>query len=276
MLKSLIAPPPGFELRYDEPKGAAALIPYQGVMWQVLANPLTLYIGGIAAVILELAEPSVRSGVWDHSSFRSAPLLRMRRTGHAALIGAYAPRAEAEALIARVVKIHNSVSGQTPTGQSYHANDPRLLTWVHATALAGFAASYHHFYCPLTTSEHDQMFAEGYETARLYGANTPPRSQAEWQELLQMTALEDHPILDEFLTIMEEAPILPKALRPLQRLIARAAVEITPPAVRDHFPSLQHRRLKTGEATALRWACRLAPLATPKDYPPKSAAKRFT
>ncbi|WP_246733087.1 oxygenase MpaB family protein [Rhizobium laguerreae] len=59
-------------------------------------------IGGIAAVILEVAESSVRSGVWDHSSFRKDAVMRLRRTGAAAKMTVYGPRAEAERMIARV------------------------------------------------------------------------------------------------------------------------------------------------------------------------------
>ncbi|HXP64048.1 MAG TPA: oxygenase MpaB family protein, partial [Steroidobacteraceae bacterium] len=61
-----------------------ALVSTDSVSWRILKNPVALYVGGTAAVILELAEPSVRAGVWEHSSFRSNPLTRMRRTGRAA------------------------------------------------------------------------------------------------------------------------------------------------------------------------------------------------
>ena len=35
-----------------------------------LQNPLSLFIGGVTAVIMELAEPRVRTGVWEHTTFR--------------------------------------------------------------------------------------------------------------------------------------------------------------------------------------------------------------
>ena len=38
--------------------------------WRVFKNPLSLFIGGITAVIMELAEPRVRTGVWEHTTFR--------------------------------------------------------------------------------------------------------------------------------------------------------------------------------------------------------------
>jgi uncharacterized protein (DUF2236 family) len=35
----------------------------------VFKNPLSLFIGGVTAVIMELAEPRVRTGVWEHTTF---------------------------------------------------------------------------------------------------------------------------------------------------------------------------------------------------------------
>jgi uncharacterized protein (DUF2236 family) len=40
------------------------------VSWSVFKNPVSLFIGGVTAVIMELADPRVRTGVWEHTSFR--------------------------------------------------------------------------------------------------------------------------------------------------------------------------------------------------------------
>jgi len=93
----------------------------------VFKNPLSLFIGGVAAVIMELAEPRVRTGVWEHTTFRVHPVRRLRRTGLAAMITVYAARSKAEATIARVRRMHDRIAGLTPTGKAYHANDPELL-----------------------------------------------------------------------------------------------------------------------------------------------------
>lgn len=50
---------------------------------------MALLVGGIAAVILELAEPRVHTGVWEHSLFRSDPVRRLQRTGLAAMATVY-------------------------------------------------------------------------------------------------------------------------------------------------------------------------------------------
>ena len=66
------------------PPGAPALYAPDSLAWQVFKNPVALFVGGITAVLLELAEPRVRSGVWGHSIFPTDPITRMRRTGAAA------------------------------------------------------------------------------------------------------------------------------------------------------------------------------------------------
>ena len=76
----LLAPDPGIDFR--NPPGEAAMVGPDSVSWQVFRNPVTMFIGGVAAVLLELGEPRVRTGVWEHSSFRRDPA--GRRTGRCA------------------------------------------------------------------------------------------------------------------------------------------------------------------------------------------------
>jgi len=275
-LAALLAPPPGLEVDFASPSGAEALVPADSVSWRIFANPVTLFIGGVTAVILELAEPSVRAGVWDHSSFRSEPLTRLRRTGAAAMITVYAPREEAAAMIARVVALHERVRGELPDGRPYRANDPRLLTWVQATATFGFAQAYHRYAAPLREAERSAAFAEGSAAAQLFGATGAPKSRAEWDALLAKTlpTLEPSPALGEFLQIMRSTPILPGPLRPLQRLLVRAAVEILPPQVRRRL-LLGEDGLRRGERLAVQSLARLAGRIPLPSSPPAQARRRM-
>ncbi|WP_426175742.1 oxygenase MpaB family protein [Massilia sp. TWR1-2-2] len=124
---------------FSQPAGEPSLALPGGVSWRIFANPVALFIGGVAAVLLALAEPSVRSGVRDHRNVERDPGLRLRRTGFAAMMTVYGRRSAAEKLIERVVRMHGHVEGSTPEGVAYHANDPRLLDWVQATAVFGFS-----------------------------------------------------------------------------------------------------------------------------------------
>lgn len=275
-IRELMAPPPGMAFDFSQPAGEPALAPRDGVAWQVFANPVALFIGGVAAVLLELAEPSVRAGVWDHSSFRRDPVMRLRRTGFAAMMTVYGPRTAAEALIARVVRMHGRVEGSTPDGGRYHASDPRLLDWVHATATFGFTEAYHRYVRKLSAAEKDAAFAEGRPAALLYGAGGSPASWHEWEALLAATApgLRGSETLAAFLHTMGAAPIAPAPLRRLQSLLLRAAVEIVPEPVRS-LPELRGQGLRPGEGWLVGVLARSAGLLPLGDTPPVQAARRL-
>jgi uncharacterized protein (DUF2236 family) len=152
---SLFAPPGMPATDFTWPAGESALIGPDSVSWRVFKNPVTLFIGGVAAVILELAEPSVRDGVWQHSSFRTDALSRLQRTGLAAMLTVYGPRSKAEAMIAGVVRAHGRVRGTTSGGRPYTATDPELLDWVQATATFGFTIAYSRYARRLSAAEID-------------------------------------------------------------------------------------------------------------------------
>lgn len=275
-LQELLRPPAGMAFDFSQPPGEPALTPPDGISWRIFANPVALFIGGVTAVLLELAEPSVRAGVWDHGGFQRDPLARLRRTGFAAMMTVYGPRPAAEQMIAHVVRMHGRVQGTTPAGVAYRANDPRLLDWVHATAAFGFIEAYHRYVQPLSAADKDAAFAEGQASAALYGATGAPASWAAWDALLARTApgLEGSAILADFLRIMTETAILPAPLRGLQRLLVRAAVEIAPAPVRA-LPQLRGHGLRFGEAALVRALARGAMLLPLGDTPPRQAARRL-
>lgn len=276
LLRDTVAPPPGVRpVDFTAPVGAAALFAPDSVTWRVMKNPVALVIGGVAAVILELAEPRVRTGVWEHTSFRRDPVTRMRRTGYAAMATVYAPAAAAEALIAGVVRAHDRVEGRTPAGDPYRANDEELLNWVHATAGFGFFEAYRRFVRPLSAEELDALYAEGAVAAALYGAHGAPTSAAAMEEYFDVMRgkLERSDIVFEFLDIVRAAPILP--LRGVQRMMVRAAVEITPPWARDLLGLGRAYGLRRGEAALLRAIGAVSDRFAIEDAPPAQACVRM-
>lgn len=226
---------PNSRIDFSEPKGEPALVSPDSVSWRIFKNPVALFIGGVAAVLLELAEPRVRSGVWDHTTFRTDPVGRLKRTGLAAMITVYGARSVSEPMIARVRRMHDHVKGATPSGVSYRASDPELLAWVQATAAFGFIEAYAAYVAPLSDSERDRYFEEGRAAAHLYGAKDSPRSLAEWRTLYERMApqLERSDIVFEFLSIMNKAEALPGAMRRAQGTLIRAAVDLVPHDARD-------------------------------------------
>jgi uncharacterized protein (DUF2236 family) len=228
------------------------------VSWRVFKNPVVLFVGGVAAVVLELAEPRVRTGVWEHTSFREQPLERLRRTALATVMTVYGPRRRAEAMIAGVNRLHARVGGLTPEGEPYRASDTELLDWVQATAVFGFLEAYAAYVEPLNARDRDRFYAEGRPAACLFGATGAPDSQAALSALFARMhdRLGPSPIVHEFLHIARHMPGLPRALRPLQALLVDAALQIVPPAIRQRLGI--DRELAAWQRGTVRLAARTA------------------
>ena len=226
--------PEGRAVDFSQPRGEAALVPADSVSWRVFGNPVSLLIGGTTAVLLELAEPRVRSGVWDHTTFRTDPLKRMRRTGLAAMVTVYGSRSLAEGMIAGIRRMHEKVSGTTPAGIPYRADDPELLRWVHSTAAFGFMEAYQVYVTPLDAAARDQYYAEGAPVSQLYGAADPPGSEPEMRGYFgeMRSRLEPSPIIHEFLDIMAGLPLAPGPFRFLNQSVIRASIALLPAEIR--------------------------------------------
>ncbi len=257
------------------PPGEAALASPDSVSWQVFKNPVSLFIGGITAVLLELAEPRVRSGVWDHTSFRTDPLPRMKRTGMAAMVTVYGARSVAERMIAGVGRMHGRVAGVTPDGLAYRADDPELLDWVQATASYGFMQAYHRFVRPLSQAERDRFYTEAAPSATLYGAVGAPRSEAEQEAQFQAMRpkLEPSAIVLEFLEIVAKVKSLPPGLRWFQAMLVRAAVSTLPDWTQAQL-GIADRGLRKGEAKIIGVLGRTADRIALKSAPPAQASVR--
>lgn len=267
----------GPAIDFSRPAGEPALTTPESISWLVFKNPAAVFIGGVAAVILELAEPRVRTGVWKHTSFRTAPLERLRRTGLAAMMTVYGPRRQAEAMIAGIGRRHSAIVGTTLDGQRYRADDPELLTWVHATASFGFLEAYHVFARPVGLIDRDRYYAEGQDAARLYGAIGAPASQAAVDAIFEAMRpqLEASPIVFEFLAIMQRMPALPSPFRPIQRLFVKAAVEITPAWLRERLGLDERWHPRPWEKRLVALACQAADRLVVRSSPAVQSCRRL-
>ena len=262
---------------FDRPLGSPSLFAPDSVSWRIFKNPIALYIGGITAVILELAEPRIRAGVWDHTSFRSAPLRRIRRTGFAALATVYGPRDQACDMIGRVRSIHNQIKGMNEQGDEYSASDPELLSWVHATASFGFSEAYHQYVMPLTRCERDGFFNEAHTSAELYGAPNAPRS------LDAFDALQDEffenlcpsGALITFIEMMGRIHALPGPMAKLEPLFVKAAISLLPPRLRRRLGLLDQWDLGVLDAKLIGSMGNLADRFLLRNHPAARACERL-
>lgn len=262
---------------FTHPPGEPALAAPGSVSWRVCKNPLTVFIGGVAGVLLELAEPRVRSGVWEHTTFRTQPLARLQRTGMAAMMTVYGPRSRTEAMIAGVRRLHARVHGIADDGRAYRADDTELLDWVQATAAFGFLRAYERYVQPLDPAARDAFYAEGGHAARLYGAVGAPDTQAAVDSLFEQMrpGLGPSPTLDEFLHIVRHMPALPAPLRPLQGVLTRAAVEILPEPMRRQLALTGRGNLSAWQRSMVRGAARALDRTVLRTHPAVQSCLRL-
>ncbi|OWK28201.1 oxygenase MpaB family protein [Sphingomonas mucosissima] len=267
----------GYQVDYLRPVGEPGLAPPSSPQWRVFKNPIAIAIGGVAAVLLEFADARIRSGVWDHSTYKLDPIGRSKRTGIAAMAGVFGPASAARRIIGGVNRMHRKVVGETPSGEAYRALDPELLDWVSATATYGFLEAYHRFVAPVSEENRRAYYRDGEPIARLYGVENPLTSDADFFAMLDalLPRFEPHPINLEFLAIIQSGKAAPAVPKVLHRALARAAISLLPDAVRQRLELGAEFDLTVTDKLLLRTAGKLADKVRTRHSPAWQAAQRL-
>lgn len=141
-----------------------------------LGRERVMLLGGPRALLLQVAHPLVAAGVAEHSSFRSDPLLRLRRTLDSTLTLIFGTTEEASMAADRINTVHRQVhgklseaAGRFAAGTPYDATDPELLLWVHATLVDTTFTVYTRFVTPLSNAELERAYEESKTAARMLG-----------------------------------------------------------------------------------------------------------
>jgi uncharacterized protein (DUF2236 family) len=269
--------PAAYQVDFANPPGEPALLDPDSPHWRIYKNPIALGIGGVAAVLLEFADARIRSGVWDHSIYPRDPIGRSRRTGAVALAGVYGPASRAREIIQSVNRLHARVKGETPAGEGYKALDPELLDWVGATAAYGFVTAYDRFVEPLSEADKARYYRDGARIGKLYGAQTLLGSTDDFFEMMEklLPRFEPHPIVEEFLGIIQSGTAAPSVPRFLHIALGRAAVSLLPEVVRDRLRLGRRYDLTMIDRIALKAAAYLAERKVDPATPQCQAALRL-
>ncbi|MDQ1446142.1 MAG: hypothetical protein QOI20_2606 [Acidimicrobiaceae bacterium] len=131
-----------------------------------------LLLGGGRALLMQLAHPSVASGVAEHSDFKANPYARLQRTLEATYTIVFGSVDAAERAAAAVRAVHDRVQGP-----GYSANDPELLLWVHATLVDTAMRVYGRFVRPLSDADAESYYRDSKAVAALLGC--PVEAQPE-------------------------------------------------------------------------------------------------
>lgn len=165
---------------------ADALFAPDSEAWRVNGDVVTMMIGGVAGLLLQMLHPAVLAGVWDHSDFRADMHGRLRRTAKFIAITTYDHAAAGRAAIDKVNRIHARLRGTLPDGTPYRVSDPHLLAWVHVTETASFLDAWIRYAEPtMSLVRQDAYFAEMARIAEALGADPVPRTRAGAEALIQ-------------------------------------------------------------------------------------------
>jgi uncharacterized protein (DUF2236 family) len=242
-----------------------ALFARGSVTRRVHGDVISMSVGGVTALLLQMLHPRVLAGVWDHSSFRGDMIGRLRRTARFIAQTSFADRSIGEAAIERVREVHRHVHGVLPDGTPYSAEDPDLLAWVHVTEMWSFLAAWQRYGVPLTPAEQDVYFDEVALIGEALGADPVPRSRAAADALIATMRgeLVANARTREVgrLVLGQRAPNL--AIAPIQAMVFAAAVDLLPDWARAMHaldaPRLARPALRAGTlglARTVRWAFR--------------------
>jgi uncharacterized protein (DUF2236 family) len=219
----------------------------ESVIRRVGNSPLTPFLGGGPAVLLQVAHPLVAAGVVQHSDYQGDLWRRLGRTLRALYLIAFGTKPEAERAGEIVRAVHSRVAGTTttrlgrfPPGTRYSASDPELMLWVHATLVHCSLQVYERFVRPLGPEDEERYYGEMALVAELFGtpAAAIPRSLAEFREYLgaelaSPTLTVTRPAR-EVAAVIHEAN-LPAPMRVLVPAHRLATAGLLPPRLREEY-----------------------------------------
>jgi uncharacterized protein (DUF2236 family) len=236
----------------------------RSVAWRVHGDVTAMMVGGVAGLLLQMLHPAVLAGVWDHSNFRADMHGRLRRTARFIATTTYGGRDEAEAIMARIRRIHDKVNGTLPDGTPYRANDPALLAWVHLTETTTFLDAWMRYAEPgMSLRDQDRYYAEMAQVGQALGADPTPVTRAQARRQMEATRPQmrtDERTREVARLVLHQQAATPLA-EPLQALTMQAGIDLLPAwARRMHgfqAPGLRRPLVRTatlGIAKTLRWA----------------------
>lgn len=231
----------------------------------VHADIVSMMVGGIRSLLLQMLNPSALQGVLDHSNFREDMHGRLRRTAKFIAVTTFAHRDEAMAAVARVNRIHGAVGGTLPDGSRYAATDPRTLAWVHVAEATSFLAAYlRHVRPEMPGHEQDEYYRQFAVIARALGADPLPIDRREAELLFRELRRDLRPspeareVAD--LVLNQRTQGAPPAV---QALLGAEAVALLPSFARamlalekPGLSALPARAATWGMGKTLRWAFR--------------------
>jgi len=249
------------------PPGDPGLFGAGSAAWAVHGDFPAMMVGGVGALLMQMLHPGALGGVWDHSDWRRDTAGRLRRTAQFVAATTYGSTATADAMIARVRRVHDRVAGTLPDGTPYSANDPALLTWVHVCEAWCFLQSYRRYRDPgFPAARQERYLREMADLARRLGADDVPETRVAVERYFQVMRprLAADARVEEVRAALIGQESRAPGMMAAQTALMQAGVDLLPPwAARMHgleTPALARPAIRLaagGTGAVLRWA--LAP-----------------
>ena len=229
------------------------------VSWRAFATPAGA-IGGATAVLMQMIHPKVVRMIDQASSVREKPEERARLTSEYLSTIIYGDTASAERAGEILRGIHSRKQAVDPiSGETYTANEPDLLLWVHCTLVWAMLAACQRWGPAFTASERDRFVDEQRMAARLVGIDpeAAPRNVAGLDAYMAaMLPQLGYVTATRFMREMMVPPKLPFTPAGLVQLVmTRAAVDLLPPEVQDlygfRWSGLNHVLVQLGSAALM-------------------------
>lgn len=238
--------------------------------WRLNRESMLLLGAGPRALLLQIAHPLVAEGVAQHSDFLADPWSRLSATLRSYLRIVYGTAGAARAEIRRLNQLHRDIAGEVRDeaardrhGARYHARDPELSLWVHATLVDSTIAAYEAWIEPLPADRRARYYDETLPIGRAFGIppDLLPADLAAFEAYLDRTLDPGGPIVvgetaRELAATILRPPLGP-AVRPwLGDLAAR--LDAIPSAAYDWlmWPAIGLLPAAVREDYGLRWGLR--------------------
>jgi uncharacterized protein (DUF2236 family) len=157
----------------------------QDAIWRVHGDT-SVFIGAIRALLLQSLHPVAMQAVAEHAGFDADFWGRFQRTSRYVALTTYGTVPDAERAIAAVRAIHRRVTGTTPDGTPYSADDPHLLMWVHIAEVDSFLSAFRAFGAgKLVAADADEYVSQAGSIAARLGVIEPPRTVLELTEIME-------------------------------------------------------------------------------------------
>lgn len=162
------------------------------ITWLVQSD-WSVIIGGVESLLVQTLHPPTMAGVADHSRYKEDPFGRLHRTANFIGTTTFGSAKDAERMVENIRKVHTRVTGTTPDGVPYEANDPHNLAWVHCTEVDGFLRAFQRYgSVEINGAEADQYVAEMARVGEALGVIDAPRTVGDLNARLETYLPELH------------------------------------------------------------------------------------